>query len=71
VRCLNQGWEGRWSNVISRPDARVQDGDALHEIELYGELIIAASASEGPLDQAVIDAILGVQPAPAGERVSR
>lgn len=45
-----------------KPDARVQDDDALHEIELYGELIIAASASDGPLDQAVIDAILGVQP---------
>ncbi len=50
--------------MITKPDARVQDRDVLHEIELYGELIIAASASDGPLDQAVIDAILGVQPTP-------
>ena len=49
--------------MVTKPDARVQDGDALHEIELYGELIIAASASDGPLEQAVIDAILGVRPA--------
>lgn len=49
--------------MVTKPDARVQDRDVLHEIELYGELIIAASASDGPLDQAVIDAILGVRPA--------
>jgi hypothetical protein len=50
--------------VVTKPDARVQDDDALHEIELYGELIIAASASDGRLDQQIIDAILGVCPAP-------
>jgi hypothetical protein len=49
--------------VVTKPDARVQDDDALHEIELYGELIIAASASDGPLEQVVIDGILGVVPA--------
>jgi hypothetical protein len=48
--------------VVTKPDARMQDDDALHEIELYGELIIAASASDGRLDQEVIDAILGVCP---------
>jgi hypothetical protein len=51
--------------VARKPDARVQDDDALHEIELYGELIIAASASDGRLDQHIIDAILGVCPASA------
>jgi hypothetical protein len=58
--------------VVTKPDARVQDDDALHEIELYGELIIAASASDGRLDQEIIDAILGVCPASTtAERLAR
>jgi hypothetical protein len=36
------------------------DGVALDEIEIYGNLIIAASASDQPLSQREIDAILGV-----------
>lgn len=52
--------------MVTKPDARVQDDDALHEIELYGELIIAASASDGPLDKAVIDGVLGVLPLQTG-----
>ena len=47
---------------MSISDARMTDHLALAEIELYGELVIAASASEGPLPQAQIDAILGVAP---------
>ncbi len=42
------------------PDARVHDAMALAEIELYGELVIAASGSEGPLPKEAIDEILGV-----------
>ncbi len=42
------------------PDARVHDAAALAEIELYGELVIAASASDGPLPPEAIDEILGV-----------
>lgn len=38
----------------------VHDIAALDEIELYGELIIAASTSDGPLTQDEIDAVLGV-----------
>jgi hypothetical protein len=49
--------------VISKVDARVQDGVALDEIELYGELMIAASQSQRPLTREEIDAILGVGPA--------
>lgn len=41
-------------------DARVQDVLVLEEIELYGELVIAASASDCPLSLAEIDRILGV-----------
>ena len=36
--------------------------DALqHEIELVGELVVAASASEGPLTDDQIDLILGIE----------
>jgi hypothetical protein len=49
--------------VIDNPDSRVHDAVALQEIELYGNLMIAASESEGPLSQAAIDEILGVRPA--------
>ena len=44
-----------------RPDTRVHDRVVLDEIELYGELIIAASDSEGPLSEDEIDVILGVR----------
>jgi hypothetical protein len=43
-------------------DIRVQDRDVLEEIELYAELIIAASETDGQLTTARIDAVLGVRP---------
>ena len=43
---------------------------ALDEIELYGELVIAASASEQPLSPAEIDRVLGLRRAGA-ERDAR
>jgi hypothetical protein len=46
--------------VVQHPDARVHDLVALDEIELCTELIIAASASDGPLSQEQIDAVLGL-----------
>jgi hypothetical protein len=46
--------------VVQHPDARVHDLVALDEIELTSELIIAASASEGPMSQEQIDAVLGL-----------
>jgi hypothetical protein len=49
--------------VIENPDHRVHDAVALDEIELYGNLMIAASESDGPLSQDQIDEILGVKPA--------
>lgn len=42
-------------------DAAVHDPEQLDEIELYGELVIAASASPGPLPAEEIDRILGVR----------
>lgn len=50
--------------MISKVDAQVQDRVALDEIELYGELMIAASQSHRPLTQDEIDAILGVPSGP-------
>jgi hypothetical protein len=52
-------------------DTRVQDPLALDEIELYGELVIAATSSDGPLSLARIDEILGVVPAPAQAQFNR
>jgi len=43
---------------MSDPD--LHDPDLLEEIELLGELVIAASASEGELPITRIDAILGI-----------
>ena len=42
-------------------DARLQDPQVLDEIELYGELVIAASASEQPLSRDEIDRVLGLE----------
>lgn len=53
--------------MVPSADASLQDPQALAEIELYGELVIAASASATPLSRAEIDRVLGLQPAPEGE----
>jgi hypothetical protein len=47
--------------VVRNTDTRLQDPLVLDEIELYGELVIAASASERPLSQAEIDRVLGLE----------
>ena len=41
-------------------DKRVHDESLVEEIELTGELIIAASKHEGPLSQAEVDELLGL-----------
>jgi hypothetical protein len=46
--------------VVGKDDTRLQDPLALDEIELYGELVIAASASDAPLPREEIDRILGL-----------
>lgn len=45
--------------VEDRPDFDEQV--AYEEIDLYAELVIAAEASDGPLSQDQIDAVLGVR----------
>ena len=46
--------------MVPSGDARLQDPQVLDEIELYGELVIAASASEEPLSRDEIDQVLGL-----------
>jgi hypothetical protein len=48
--------------AMDKTDARVQDPLVLDEIELYGDLVIAASSSDEPLSQAEIDLVLGLAP---------
>ena len=43
-------------------DSPLEDPLVLDEIELYGELVIAASGSKEPLSQDRIDRVLGVAP---------
>jgi hypothetical protein len=53
--------------VVPSGDARLQDPQALAEIELYGELVIAASASDEPLTSDEIDRVLGLEDVGDGE----
>ena len=46
--------------MVRNADTRLQDPLVLDEIELYGELVIAASASDRPLSQDEIDRVLGL-----------
>lgn len=46
---------------MTAADSLLNDPDLLDEIELYGELVIAASASREPLAQDEIDRVLGVR----------
>jgi hypothetical protein len=52
---------------VASSDARLQDPQVLDEIELYGELVIAASASEEPLSRDEIDRVLGLEDREGGE----
>ena len=47
--------------VESRGD-NLTDDDLQSEIELVGDLVVAASSSDGPLPQKEIDRLLGVHP---------
>ena len=53
--------------MVPSGDARLQDPQVLDEIELYGELVIAASASEEPLSRDEIDRVLGIGHVGGGE----
>ena len=46
-------------------DDNLTDNDLQSEIELVGDLVVAASASDGPLPQDEVDLLLGVRPGTA------
>ena len=48
--------------VSQAADSPLEDPLVLDEIELYGELVIAASGSDERLSQDRIDTVLGVAP---------
>jgi type IV pilus biogenesis protein CpaD/CtpE len=54
---MDSAGEGK---AMDKTDARVQDPLVLDEIELYGDLVIAASSSDKPLTQSEIDLVLGL-----------
>ena len=47
--------------MAHKADTRLEDPLVLDEIELYGELVIAASSSDEPLSQDQIDRVLGLR----------
>ena len=53
--------------MVPSGDARLQDPQVLDEIELYGDLVIAASASEEPLSRDEIDRVLGLDRRTGGD----
>lgn len=44
----------------ARPAAPLADPDLAEEIELYTDVVVAASESEGPLPEVELDRVLGV-----------
>ena len=50
------------SDVADPFDVSLEDSDLLREVELTTNLIVAATASDGPLPVEEIDRILGVLP---------
>jgi len=44
------------------PDMRLHDAQQAEEIELYGAVVIAASAHDGPLTTDELDEALGLRP---------
>ena len=48
--------------VADAHDDNLTDIDLRYEIELVGDLVVAASASDGPLQQDEVDLLLGVRP---------
>jgi len=44
------------------PDDVLTDDDLSSEIELVSELVLAATSSDGPLDQDEVDLLLGLDP---------
>ncbi|RZS90803.1 hypothetical protein EV189_0030 [Motilibacter rhizosphaerae] len=45
---------------VLEPDSRIQDPAALAEIELFGELVVAAADADKAMSHAEIDRALGL-----------
>ena len=56
--------------MSSPDDTELRDAALLEEIHLVGELIVAASVSDGPLSGREIDEVLGVRDAPSEDAES-
>ena len=50
-----------------RGPAPLADVALAEEIELYADVVVAASESEGPLREGELDRVLGVEGLPAGD----
>jgi len=59
---MNSSLEGRVLTVSDQFDVDVHDAEALAEIEMLANLIVATSEHEGRVPQDRIDEILGVKP---------
>jgi hypothetical protein len=55
----------RIGRMPDAPDS-LTDGELQSEIELVGDLVVAATSSEGPLPEEEIDRLLGVKAAEEG-----
>ena len=62
LRIMNSSLEGRVLTVSDQFDVDVHDAEALAEIEMLANLIVATSEHEGRVPQDRIDEILGVKP---------
>lgn len=52
-----------YSCIMADAQENLTDGELQSEIELVGDLVVAATSSEGPLPQEEIDRLLGVKAA--------
>jgi hypothetical protein len=55
---------------FSASQAELTDSDLRSEIELVGDLVVAAAGSEGPLTEEEIDRVLGVKQRRQGRSLS-
>jgi len=56
----DEGLEDNLDDDLGEPS--LTDDDLESEIELVSELVVAATSSDGPLDQDEVDQLLGVDP---------
>lgn len=48
------------AELRTKPDSRLQDPAALAEIELFGEVVVAAASIDHPLSADELDEVLGL-----------